>query len=110
MIFEIIKSMNINLDDKLVAELDSIFENKRTNQVEWDACIEDIVEEFIARQNGTWQDDLDYEEQEEESDDVYFDLRGIGMNNGKNGVHNSGDNLTKPPFKKDNLQNRLNDK
>ena len=48
--------MNINLDDKLVAELDSIFENKRTNQVEWDACIEDIVEEYIARHNGTWEE------------------------------------------------------
>ena len=107
-IFEIIISMNINLDDKLVAELDSIFENKRTNQVEWDACIEDIVEEYIARHNGTWEE-LPYEE-EEENDDVHFDLRGIGMSNGKNGVHNSGDNLTKPPFKKDNLQNRLNDK
>ena len=101
--------MNINLDDKLVGELDSIFKNKRNSQSEWDACIEDIVEEFIARQNGTWQDDLDYEEQEED-DDVYFDLRGIGMSNGKNGVHTSGDNLTNPPFKKDNLQNRLNDK
>jgi len=102
--------MNINLDDKLVSELDSIFKNKRNSQSEWDACIEDIVEEFIARQNGTYEElyceDELYEDEEEETDDVYFDLRGISpnINNGKNG------HLTKPPFKKDNLQNRLNDK
>jgi len=98
--------MNINLDDKLVSELDSIFENKRNSQSEWDACIEDIVEEFIARQNGTYDELYCEEEADEEDDDVYFDLRGISpnINNGKNG------HLTKPPFKKDNLQNRLNDK
>jgi hypothetical protein len=98
--------MNINLDDKLVSELDSIFENKRNSQSEWDACIEDIVEEFIARQNGTYDELYCEEEADEEADDVYFDLRGISsnINNGKNG------HLTKPPFKKDNLQNRLNDK
>ena len=105
-IIEIIKNMNINLNDKLVAELDSIFDNKRTNQVEWDACIEDIVEEYIARHNGTWEE-LPYED-EEENDDVHFDLRNIGMSNGKNG-HLNG-TLTQPPFGKKNLQNRLNDK
>ena len=57
--------MNINLDDKLVEELDSLFDNKRNTQTEWDACIEDIVEEYIARQNGTWEEDDVYEEDEE---------------------------------------------
>ena len=61
--------MNINLNDKLVAELDSIFDNKRTNQVEWDACIEDIVEEYIARHNGTWEDLL-YEDEEDDDEDI----------------------------------------
>ena len=42
-IIEIIKNMNINLDDKLVKELDSVFENERKTQVEWDVCIEDIL-------------------------------------------------------------------
>ena len=37
--------MNINLDDKLVKELDSVFDNERKTQVEWDVCIEDIVED-----------------------------------------------------------------
>ena len=41
--------MKINLDDRLVQELDSIFDNERISQVEWDVCIEDIVEEYIAR-------------------------------------------------------------
>ena len=67
-IIEIIKNMKINLNDKLVEELDSIFDNKRTSQEEWDVCIEDIVEEYIARHNGTWEE-LPYEE-EEENDDV----------------------------------------
>ena len=62
--------MKINLNDKIVAELDSIFDNKRNNQTEWDACIEDIVEEFIARQNGTWED-VPFEE-DEEPDEVYL--------------------------------------
>ena len=48
--------MKINLEDRLVEELDSIFDNERTSQVEWDACIEDIVEEYIARHNGTWEE------------------------------------------------------
>lgn len=100
--------MNINLNDKLVKELDSIFDNERTSQDEWDVCIEDIVEEYIARHKGTWED-LPYEEEDEEDDDVYFDLRNIGMSNGKNG--NLTGTLTQPPFKsEDNLRNRLNDK
>ena len=99
--------MKINLNDKLVEELDSIFDNERTSQAEWDVCIEDIVEEYIARHNGTWED-LPYEE-EEENDDVYFDLRVMDASrNGKNG-HLNG-TLTQPPFKKKNLRNRLDDK
>ena len=98
--------MNINLDDKLVKELDSVFENERKTQVEWDVCIEDIVEEFIARQKGTW-DELNFVEEQEEPDEVHFDLRDVGTSNGKNGHLNGS--LTQPPFKK-NLRNRLNDK
>ena len=98
--------MNINLDDKLVKELDSVFDNKRKTQLDWDVCIEDIVEEFIARQKGTWYEDNFVEEPEEE---VYFDLRnGSVSSNGKNGTLKH--TLTQPPFKKDNLRNRLNDK
>ena len=97
--------MKINLNDKIVAELDSIFDNKRNNQTEWDACIEDIVEEFIARQNGTWED-VPFEE-DEEPDEVYFDLRNIG---GTNDSQKLNGNLTQPPFKKKNLRNRLKDK
>jgi len=100
--------MKINLNDKLVEELDLVFDNKRNTQDEWDVCIEDIIEEFIARQKGTWYDDNHVEEPEEE-DEVYFDLRNIGGSNGKNGVINGSD-VTKPPFKKENLRNRLNDK
>ena len=101
--------MKINLNDKLVEELDLVFANKRNNQDEWDVCIEDIVEEFIARQKGTWYDD-NYVEEPEEDDEVYFDLRQIGGRNGKSGVIN-GPNITQPPFKKkDNLRNRLDDK
>jgi hypothetical protein len=104
-IIEIIKNMNINLDDKLVKELDSVFENERKTQVEWDVCIEDIVEEFIARQKGTWDED-NFVEEQEEPDEVYFDLRNIGMSNGKNGQYNH--TLTKPPFEKQgNLQDRF---
>jgi len=102
-IIDIIKSMNINLDDKLVKELDSVFENERKTQVEWDVCIEDIVEEFIARQKGTWYED-NFVEEQEEPDEVHFDLRGIGSSNGKNGHLNGS--LTQPPFKKKNLHNR----
>ena len=98
--------MNINLNDKLVEKLDSVFDNERKTQQEWDVCIEDIVEEFIARQQGTWYEDNFVEEPEEE-DEVYFDLRNIGTSNGKNGQLNEA--LTQPPFKK-NLRNRLNDK
>tara|TARA_Y100001933_G_scaffold264897_1_gene333359 strand:- start:2536 stop:2871 length:336 start_codon:yes stop_codon:yes gene_type:complete len=103
---EIIKNMKINLDDKLIKELDSLFDNERTNQTEWDACIEDIVEEFIARQNDTWYED-NYVEEEEEPDEVYFDLRDIGAScNGKNGTLTH--TITQPPFgNKDNLQNRI---
>jgi hypothetical protein len=108
-IIEIIKNMNINLDDKLVKELDSVFENERKTQVEWDVCIEDIVEEFIARQKGTWYED-NFVEEPEEDDEVHFDLRdGSPSSNGKHGPLNS--DLTQPPFgKKKNLRNRLNDK
>ncbi len=98
--------MKINLDDKLVKELDSLFDNERTNQTDWDVCIEDIVEEFIARQKGTWYED-NYVEEPEEEDEVYFDLRdGSPSSNGKHGPLNS--DLTQPPFgKKDNLHNRM---
>ena len=100
--------MNINLEDKLVKELDSVFENERKTQLDWDVCIEDIVEEFIARQKGTWYEDNHVEEPEEE-DEVYFDLRdGSPSSNGKHGPLNS--DLTQPPFKNENLRNRLNDK
>ena len=100
--------MKINLNDKLVEELDSIFDNKRTNQTDWDVCIEDIVEEFIARQNETWED-LPYEE-DDEPDEVYFDLRNIDSSDEKKNKLN-GVKLTQPPFKKkDNLRNRLDDK
>ncbi len=102
-IFEIINHMNINLDDKLVKELDSVFDNERKTQVEWDVCIEDIVEEFIARQKGTWYED-NFVEEPEEDDEVHFDLRNVGMSNGKNGHLNGS--LTQPPFKKKNLHNR----
>ena len=100
--------MKINLDDKLIKELDSLFDNERNNQTEWDACIEDIVEEFIARQNGTWYEE-NYIEDDEEPDEVYFDLRnGSVSSNGKNGTLKH--TLTQPPFEKKNLRNRLNDK
>lgn len=99
--------MNINLNDKLVEKLDSVFDNERKTQQEWDVCIEDIVEEFIARQQGTWYEDNFVEEPEEE-DEVYFDLRNIGTSNGKNGQLNEA--LTQPPFGKNNLRNRFNDK
>ena len=52
--------MIINLEDRLAKELDSIFDNRRTSQIEWDVCVEDIVEEFISRQRGyVEEDDLD---------------------------------------------------
>ena len=101
--------MKINLDDKLIKELDSLFDNERNNQTEWDACIEDIVEEFIARQNGTWYEE-NYIAEDEEPDEVYFDLRNIGSScNGKNCKLKH--TITQPPFgKKDNLHNRINRK
>ena len=70
---------------------------------------EDIVEEFIARQKGTWYED-NFVEEPEEDDEVHFDLRdGSPSSNGKHGPLNS--DLTQPPFgKKKNLRNRLNDK
>lgn len=68
--------MNINLEDKLVEELDSVFDNKRKTQQDWDVCIEDIVEEYIARQKGTWYDDNFVEEPEEE-EEIYHDLRNL---------------------------------
>jgi len=84
--------MKINLDDKLITELDSIFENERTSQTEWDVCIEDIVEEYIAKHTGTWEE-LPYRE-EEELEEIYIDLRN---GTGKNGEHKH--TITKPPFK-----------
>ena len=100
--------MIINLDDKLVKKLDLVFDNKRKTQQEWDVCIEDIVEEFIARQNGTWYEDNFVEEPEEE-DEVYFDLRNLSSNaNGKHGT--SRHTITQPPFGKKNLRNRFNEK
>ena len=90
--------MKINLDDRLVQELDSIFDNERISQVEWDVCIEDIVEEYIARQNGTWEelycDDDDVVDPVDELEEIYIDLR--------NGTGNNGEykhTITKPPFK-----------
>jgi metal-responsive CopG/Arc/MetJ family transcriptional regulator len=94
-IIDIIKSMNINLDDKLVKELDSVFENERKTQVEWDVCIEDIVEEFIARQKGTWYED-NYVEEQEEEEEIYHDLRDIGKSKKNDGKSTS--DLTQPPF------------
>ena len=80
--------MKINLDDKLVKELDSVFDNERTTQADWDVCIEDIVEEFIARQNGSWYE-KNFVDEEEEPDEVYFDLRnGTQSSNGVNGKYN----------------------
>lgn len=78
--------MKINLEDRLVQELDSIFDNERTSQAEWDVCIEDIVEEYIARvraeQTVTTVDELE---------DIY---KGI----------------THPPFNAKVLRNRFNDR
>ena len=85
--------MKINLDDRLVEELDSLFENERKTQTEWDVCIEDIVEEYIA-------------EEEEESDTIYIDLRNATNSNGVNGKYNH--TVTQPPFeKRHTLQNRF---
>ena len=97
-IIEIIKTMKINLDDKLVEELNSLFENERKTQSEWDVCIEDIVEEYIARQTGTWEE-LYCEEDDDtnpadELEEIYIDLRN---GTGKNGEHKH--TITKPPFK-----------
>ena len=97
--------MKINLDDKLVKELDSVFDNERTTQADWDVCIEDIVEEFIARQNGSWYE-KNFVDEEEEPDEVYFDLRnGTQSSNGVNGKYNH--TITQPPFEKKNLPNRM---
>ena len=105
--------MKINLEDRLVQELDSIFDNERISQVEWDVCIEDIVEEYIARQNGTWEelycdDDVVVEDNPaEELEEIYIDLRN---GTGKNGEYKH--TVTKPPFKNmpTNLRNRFNDR
>jgi lysyl-tRNA synthetase class I len=68
--------MIINLEDRLVKELDSIFDNRRTSQVEWDVCIEDIVEEYVARQRGYVDEDA---LEESEQDTVDTETRhGIG--------------------------------
>ena len=97
--------MKINLDDKLVKELDSVFDNERTTQADWDVCIEDIVEEFIARQNGSWYE-KNFVDEEEEPDEVYFDLRnGTQSSNGVNGKYNH--TITQPPFEKNTLPNRM---
>ena len=93
----ILYNMKINLEDRLVKELDSIFDNERTSQVEWDVCIEDIVEEYIARQNGTWEElycDDDDVDSADELEEIYIDLRN---GNGKNGEFKH--TITKPPFK-----------
>lgn len=105
----ILYNMKINLEDRLVKELDSIFDNERTSQVEWDVCIEDIVEEFIARHNGTWEelycdDDDVVDNPTDELEEIYIDLR--------NGTGKSGEykhTITKPPFKNmpKNLRNRF---
>ena len=95
--------MKINLDDKLVKELDSIFGNERISQVEWDVCVEDIVEEFISRQRGyVEEDDVDDEDAElhEEIDEIYIDLRD---GTGKSDKYKH--TVTKPPFK--NMQKNL---
>jgi hypothetical protein len=102
--------MKINLEDRLVKELDSIFGNERTSQVEWDACIEDIVEEYIARQTGTWEElycDDEADELHEEIDEIYIDLRN---GTGKSGKYKH--TVTKPPFKNmpKVLRNRFNDR
>jgi hypothetical protein len=104
---EIIINMKINLDDRLVEELDSLFENERKTQTEWDVCIEDIVEEYIAWQNGTWEEEYgDFDEEEEESDTIYIDLRNATNSNGVNGKYNH--TVTQPPFeKRHTLQNRF---
>ena len=99
--------MKINIEDRLVQELDSIFDNERTSQVEWDVCIEDIVEEFIARHRGTWEELYCDEEEDEASDEleeIYIDLRN---GTGKNGEYKH--TITKPPFKNVpvNLRNRI---
>ena len=100
--------MKINLDDKLVKELDSVFDNERTTQADWDVCIEDIVEEFVARQTGSWYEN-NFVEEQEEPDEVYFDLRnGTQSSNGVNGKYNH--TITKPPFEKNTLPNRMRGK
>ena len=99
--------MKINLEDRLVKELDSIFDNERTSQVEWDVCIEDIVEEYIARHRGyPEEDDLEVDDTTDELEEIYFDLRN---GTGNNGTHKH--TITKPPFKNPskNLRNRFND-
>ena len=98
--------MKINLDDRLVQELDSIFDNERITQVEWDVCIEDIVEEHIARHRGTWEE-LYCEEEEtspDELEEIYIDVRSGTEKNGQ-----FKHTITKPPFKNPskNLRNRF---
>jgi len=78
--------MKINLDDRLVQELDSIFDNERISQVEWDVCIEDIVEEYIARKRAEYAIPEVYELEE-----IY-------------------EGVTRPPFGKKNLRNPTNRK
>ena len=108
--------MKINLDDRLVQELDSIFDNERISQVEWDVCIEDIVEEHIARHNGTWEEhfqvpetweELHAKEEEvttEELDEIYIDLRN---GTGKNGEYKPSTNQPPPRNQSKNLRNRM---
>tara|TARA_B100000676_G_scaffold295701_1_gene335193 strand:- start:548 stop:901 length:354 start_codon:yes stop_codon:yes gene_type:complete len=107
---EIIINMKINLDDRLVEELDSLFENERKTQTEWDVCIEDIVEEYIALQNGTWEEEYgdsygNAANSEDDSDEIYIDLRNGTSSNGANGKYNH--TITQPPFEKKNLRNRF---
>jgi len=100
----IVYNMKINLEDRLVDELNSIFDNKRTSQAEWDVCVEDIVEEYISRQRGYVDEDPLEEPELEEDDEIYIDLRN---GTGTNGKHKH--TITKPPFKNPskNLRNRL---
>jgi len=99
----ILDYMKINLDDRLVQELDSIFDNERISQVEWDVCIEDIVEEHIARARGTWEEmycEAEENTPSDELDEIYIDLRN---GNGASGKYKH--TVTKPPFK--NVQKNL---
>ena len=91
--------MKINLEDRLVQELDSIFDNERKTQVEWDVCIEDIVEEHIARHKGTWEEL--YCEEDAASDEIEEIYEGL-----KDSPKNQ--TITRAPFDAWTLRNRTN--